>query len=403
MKRGGFTLLELLLSMAILSLVVIGMADLFSFTARTWSAQASGTAGSGDLHDAADQLRTDLESAFPGRPVPYPTFDPSSLPNELSRSLLASRMLLPFEVDRKSGNGGNASFVHPAAESPATFSQVAFVALQPGTGALLPETFYPERHGALADSGLPAGVRPTPSDACLIGYYVAYTADSPFPGDNARRSMKLYRHFRPGGTSLGQAQAGSTIRSASHAINEDAMPAFQFANRDLPFLFAFHAPGTTPGEVNHVASDPPWPAWSSPQSSSLSNARSNRDAWFNPAHPVHDRLPPDYPVALHVVRFRVTPFKRILDGTTFRLLGAAQLAQRMGLPDAEWPALVLPDVVDIELAVVDDATAAVLETRQDWLTDWENPGNPSPAALLIRRSVAVHHFQVSLHSLPPSS
>jgi prepilin-type N-terminal cleavage/methylation domain-containing protein len=402
MTRSGFTLLELLLSMTILSLVVIGMADLFSFTARTWSGQASGSAAAGDLHDAADLLRVDLESAFPGRHLAHATFDGAAMSNEVARSLFARRMLLPFELDRRSGGGGARSFVHPDAEAPETFSQLAFVALRPGAGSLLPETFYPERHGPLADPALPSGARPTPSDACLVGYYVAYTADSPFPGDNARKSMKLYRHFRPGGTSLGQAQAGSTIRAASHAVNGDALPNLRFANRDLPFLFAFHAPSPDPALVDPVPSAPPWPAWGSSGSAGPgSAARANRDAWFNPSHPVHDQLPADLPVARHVVRFRVSPFKRLRDGANLRLLGAAELAQRLGLPDAEWPALVTPDLVEVELAVVDDATAAALANRQDWLTDWENAANPSPAARLIRRSVATHRFRVSLHALPP--
>jgi len=392
-------MVELLLSMAILSLVVIGMADLFSFTARTWSGQMRNSAGSSNVHDAAQRLRLDLESAFPNRPVPYQTFDPGPVTNEWQKRFFACKLLLPFEINRKTGLGLDRSFQN--ADASERFSQIAFVAIQPGGGSLLPETFFSERHGHLADPALPAGARPTPSDACLVGYYVAYTRDS-LSGGADLWSMKLYRHFRPGGTSLGQAQATSTIRSLTETVNHELLPQLKFRNDELPFVFAFHASDLDPAVISQTPSQAPWPA-SMPELGRPLPDRSRAVDWYSPNHQIHDVLPGDQPIARNVVTFAATPFKRILDGENLKVLGAEELAIHLGFSGGEWPALIVPDFVEIELAVVDEATAALLTKREDWLVNWGSSpaeGEP-PAARLIRRSVTSFRFRVSMHPVPP--
>jgi len=169
---------------------------------------------------------------FPTGQSLFKSFDPGDLDNEAQERFFGGKLLLPFEINRKSGLGNGRTFQN--ADAANTFSQIAFVAIQPGGGSILPETFISERHGALADPTLPPGTRPTPSDGCLIGYYVAYTPDSTLAGDG-RWSMKLYRHFRPGGTSLGQAQASSTIRYVTEAVNGKLLPQQKLMNADLPF------------------------------------------------------------------------------------------------------------------------------------------------------------------------
>jgi hypothetical protein len=63
----------------------------------------------------------------------------------------------------------------------------------------------------------------------------------------------------------------------------------------------------------------------------------------------------------------------------------------------------VPDFIDFELAVVDDTTAALLTTREDWLVNWANaPVEDEPlAARVIRRSVTSFSFRVGLHPVPP--
>jgi hypothetical protein len=391
-------MVELLLSMAILSLMIVGLAELFSFAANSWSGQMRRSAQSGDLEETAALLRKDLESAFANRPCPDQTFDPSELTNEAQRHFIAGKTLLPFEIDRRSGLGLKRSFQN--ADPSRRFSQIAFVAVQPGAGSLLPENFYRERHGHLANPALPAGARPTPSDISLIGYYVAYTPDS-LAGGNDRWSMKLYRHFRPGGTSLGQAQASSTVRSVTGKVNHDLVPRLKFRNSELPFLLAFHTKDLEPAVNAQTSSQPPWPA-SLPALGRPLPDRSRAAHWFRPNHPLHDVLPGDQALADRVVAFSATPYKRVLNGDKPVVLGAADLAKQLGFSSDDWPVLVAPDFIDIELAVVDENTAALLTKRDDWLVDWR--GSPvareSPAARLIRESVTSLRFRVTLHSVP---
>jgi hypothetical protein len=395
-------MVELLLSMAILALVVVGMADLFSFTANSWSRQMASSGGSIDVSEAADCLREDLESAFPNRPVAYQTFSPPAgqVLSEGLQRYLGRKLLLPFEINRKSGRGLDRSFRN--ADPSDKFSQLAFVAIQPGASSLLPETFYPQRHGSLANPSLPPDARPTPSDACLVGYYVAYTPDAPFAGET-HSSMKLFRHFRPGGTSLGQAQASSTIRCVSDALNRRLIPQLTFANRDLPFLLAYHASGMDTAKMTESPSQAPWPDFST-NTGGAPVDRSNSAAWFNPDHAMFDQLPADHPLAINVVAFTATPYKRIRNGQALEVLGAAQLNQYLGLPSSgEWPVLVVPDLVEIELAVVDPNTSALMTSREDWLVDWSGPPKASDTTVIrqIRRNVSRLHFRVSLHPSPP--
>jgi hypothetical protein len=209
--------------------------------------------------------------------------------------------------------------------------------------------------------------------------------------------MKLFRHFRPGGISLGQAQAGSTIRSVHHAINERLVPGWNFANQDLPFLLAYHAPDLDSAQIRETPSQAPWPLYHPGVSSQLPN-RSNAANWFDPNHAVFHALPPDQPVLANVVGFRATPYKRVFDGQRLQVLGGAELSRYLGLQTSEWPVLVVPDFVDVELSVVDQTTAAQLGTRDDWLENWRT-GN-SAAAQAIRRSVTTFRFRACLRSNP---
>jgi len=258
-------------------------------------------------------------------------------------------------------------------------------------------------------------------DVCVAGYYCAYTYDSPLPG--SRASVKLHRHFRDSGNWWAGVSSGHTIngtdtgtRNRDYTIggqdfdsNLDRRPVQSrahvlvyklgnvmtpclergiYANGKLPYLLK---PVDYYGMRTHRNSEEletiePFPA--------------------NPAPPIPDDTGPDYastlltaappyvqcyeprqrddrtteyylygdePLAFNVVRFKATPLRRV-DG---KLLGAEQINSaplfdnHLTSNRDEWPVVVAPDIVDIELTVIDDATAAKFVSYEDW-TRWND-------------------------------
>ncbi|MEO0446025.1 MAG: prepilin-type N-terminal cleavage/methylation domain-containing protein [Verrucomicrobiota bacterium] len=402
-KDFGFTLLEVLVSMSILSILTLALAELFSFASESWSRQAGEQDNRADLVESARLVEEDLQAAFVGREARWVHFDPSGIGTQTLRDaftdLLQHRMMLPFEVNRRIGIGNQTSlpFAEPEVRGMTPFSTLAFAANRPDAGALLPETFAVERYGNTLVSSSAAAK--TASDACLVGYYVAYTRNSPLATE-LDSSMKLYRHFRPSGVSFGMGQAGSTLRYASHVVNKIAIPSRSFANQNLDFLLAYHAPD--PDEITKVASLPPWPLWGD-WAPSAQPDRSQISAWEDPHSSLHESLPGDLPLALNVVRFEVRPYKRMKVLGDWELMGTERLVASLGLPDDEWPALIVPDLIEVVLGVVPPETAAILTRAEDWMVKWVPDSDEvleprTTQAEVIQRSVRTIRFQVSLFS-----
>jgi len=407
-EPGGFSLLELLISMTLLATMAVLLAELFAFSAETWSNQAGGLDVAVDLQAGADVLRSDLAAAYPGRPAMALSFDPdhgnlAHLREDselLYEAWFQNRMRFPFEVDRTAGNGDRVSLPHAEpreVDGRKVFSTLAFAAVKPDAGAMLPTALHEDRFGALAPLG---GDPVEPAEFCLIGYYVAYTKDSPLTTDPGS-SFKLYRHVRPAAMSLGIGQAGSTLRAFATRFREQHLPGAEFANRDLDFFFAYHSPHRR--NPKRVAGERPWPRGGEYEPAGVRPSRDELGHWKDPDSTLYDYLFGDAPLIQNVVRFQVRPYKRVLVGGTTTWMDTAELVDHLQLPDPDWPVLVLPDMLDVIVSVIPPDAAAKLTRKEDWLVSWDGDqpvAEDTAANRVIRATVRTRRFQVHLPSDP---
>jgi len=356
--------------MGILSVLMLALVTALDASLNQFRRGADRIESRSGTRSAVRWLERDLRAARGSRPAPYPRLTAGV--SEVQREWFESRAFLPFEVDRRSGTGPGvpASFQNAAPE----FTSLAFVAMLPSDRALL-----------LGEEGPPA-LRES-----LVGYYVAYARDSPLSGED-RAGMKLFRHFRPGGPLYAEGYARGFLLHLSRRINDErdafpqgdleALPPLneaavrlgRFENADLPFLFSARHPSAE--SIFTVDGVPAWPRY--PMADRLGAPppdfaphRGVPADWADPGHPVHDAVFPDEPVAEHVVRFVARPYKRAIVGGKASELDAAALNAHLGLDASEeWPCLVLPDYLEIELSVVDSATARLLPRYEDWIVDW---------------------------------
>lgn len=391
--RRGATLVELLAAMAILSVFVLVLGQMLESSLARFR-EVSDTGGQRDgIRTAVEWMERDLASHLSSRPASLPLLPPTVSASQ--RQFFEGRLLLPFEVDRASGIGGTVgrSFANAAPE----FSSLAFVARV-------------------------SGERPEASAPSLVGYYVAYARHSPLAGESGA-GMKLFRHVRRGGHPGAEGYADGIVRHVSLAVNDDRSDAAdpppaldapnaaavrlgRFENADLPFLLARRiAPaGGPPREAVQ-----PWPTL--PVQDRLvvppptfSPARGRTIDWEDPASPVHESVFPDEAVCDHVVRFELTPRRRVVlpDGN-HRLMDAAELNQHLGLSGGdEWPVLVAPDVIDLVVATISEKEALRLRSYEDWIFDWDESALASlpPDRQRIARSARVRTFRLAL---PPRS
>lgn len=402
----GFSLVEVLLSMTILSVLVLVLAELLAFSAKMWSRHADGAEVELELREGAAVLRHDLESCFAGRPAPWagsvlPSASGPHLPagSELAcEKLFRHRLLLPVEVDRTAGKGQRVSLPHAEAaevDGRPVFSTLAFAAVQSEAGLLHPCSLHRQRSGGSA----PLGTEPIPAGGiALVAYYVAYTRNSPLAGETGW-SMKLYRHYRPAGFSLGVGQAGGILRAAAQAVNREQVPRGQLANRDLSFLLAWRAPRA--GSEAVVAAERPWPAWSDTRPPGRAPAWDDLSLWADSESLLYDFLAPDVPLVQNVVRFQVRPFKWVDVGGKLKRLDTRELVAFLKLPDPDWPVLVVPDEVEVILSVISSTAASQLPEKRDWMASWREDRVEAPdpvVARILRRSVRTCRFRVSLPS-----
>ncbi len=393
-SRRAATLVELLAAMAVLSVFVLVLGRMLeSALERFRDATEARERGSG-IRTAVGWIERDLACHLSSRAAALPRLPETA--SQAQREFFEGRLLLPFEVDRVSGIGGMAkrSFANAAPE----FSSLAFVARVPNP-----------RQGPES---------PAPS---IVGYYVAYARRSPLAGAPGA-GMKLFRHFRPGGHPDAEGYADGLVLHASLAINDarsDAAPTppidvpnaaavrlGRFENGDVPFLLARR---TDSGAVGSRAAVQPWPSLPSKEHlavppPSFSPPRGSAADWEDPASSVHDSLFPDEAVCEHVVRFELSPLRRVdfPDGSAV-LMGAAELNRHLGLSGGdEWPALVAPDCIDLVIAVVSEKDALRLERYEDWIFDWKEGAIDAlpPERRRIARSSRVRTFRLSL---PPRS
>ncbi len=355
-RAGGFTVLELLVSMALLTVMLVLLAQALETSLGLWRRGAGGSDLRGETRGAMEWLRRDLSAAVIDRPAALPPL-PATVPPR-QREMFGDRWLMPMEINRASAAdraGGSFLNAEPG------FDQLAFV----------------------IDSG--------DAGAALVGYYVAYARDSPLATSD-KGSLKLFRHHRPGGSSLGDGHSRALIMAASEAINDqfdereigsarapdEHNPAAArrgvFTNGALPFLLGKRV--TDLATLDTAEAAHPWPTLP-PLTGTMPDLAAppatypapefTTAEWEDPEAPIHDYLFPDEAVAHGVVAFRCRAYRRIVfaDGNT-ELLDAAALNAHLGLPDEEWPALVRPDFVEVTLGLIPPEISARLRDQEEW-------------------------------------
>lgn len=385
-------MIELLASMAILSIILLVLASALEVSLGRFRRGVDRTEGESSANEAIQWLGRDVSAASASRAAPTPRLPASSSPEQ--EALFANRILFPFEINRSKGEGiqESRSFPNAAPE----FGSLAFPAALPASGG--------------SEDRIVG----------LVGYYVAYTKDSPL-ADDTNLSMKLFRHLRPGGAKAGDYYATGYLASCSELINDAwdegasgaARPLDQnnpaavrrgrFANAQLPFLFAKRIePGNPTKDLPTTSA---WPVYPDPTRladppPSLNPYPEDEIKKGNDSAALDDVVYPDEAVCEHVVRFELKPYHWItLSDGSQKIADAAALNQHLGLGGGdEWPCLVTPDFIDLTLGVIDAQTARRLPKYEDWIVDWknENPATWTPTRKLIEQTLRTHRVRLKI-------
>lgn len=380
------TMIELLASMAILSIILLVLASALEVSLGRFRRGVDRSEGQSSAHEALQWLGRDLSAAAASRSAPTPRLPAASSPEQ--EAFFANRILFPFEIDRSQGEGIEASrsFSNAAPE----FGSLAFPAALPASGG-----FEDRLVG-------------------LVGYYVAYTRDSPL-ADDTNMSMKLFRHLRPGGAATGYLASCSELINDAwdegssggarplDQTNPAAVRRGRFANAQLPFLFASRIEPGNPSKDLPTTSA--WPLY--PDPTRLADPPPSLNPFPEDDIPkegssadLDDVVYPDEAVCEHVVRFELKPYHWItLSNGTQKIADAHALNQHLGLGGGgEWPCLVTPDFIDLTLGVVDAQTARRLPKYEDWIVDWTNetPSTWTPTRKLIEQTLRTHRVRLKI-------
>lgn len=390
---SGATLLELITAMSILLVILLMLSTALDASLGQFRHSTDLTVKRTSARAALQWLQQDLETITlpqPARVAPLP----SSVTSE-QREFFSDRYIYPTEINRSSHSGDLESLPNAAPE----FDQFCFVSQIPETLLLDP--------ASNAAAGNPA------SAPSIVGYYVAFTRNSPLKGDTLA-SMKLFRHFRPGKAIDGGRYASGFLQYCHEEINDTVDPSRNlsepnpaairrgiFSNSELPSLLGMRLP-------DGLASDPvetqaAWPVFplaeylKKPPAALNPNRGSPKD-WTDPEHPVHDTIFPDESLCRNVVRFEIEAEKRVETGNNiYETLKATELNDHLGLNNGdEWPCLVVPDYINITIAVVNEGTARTLTRYEDWIVDWSetNASDWSESRKKIERGLQTFTLRV---------
>lgn len=390
---GGTTVLELMAVMAIFSVLLVMLGVALETAMGRFRKGAEVTGHQTGVEATRSILEADLASVFSQRPAKLPR-----LPDRVTarqREFFEDKVFLPFEINRKTGTG--VSIPVSIQNAAPHFATLVFTTRQ----------------------GLP-GENLTSSSPAIVAYYVAYVRHSPLAG-NIGAGMKLFRHFRRAGDHTGDAYAAGYLLSCSLKMNDawdeqkkgksrpfsEPNPATirqgVFENAAQPFLFSARI--TNLKDLTPLRATQPWPV--NPLRERLTEAppqfhplRGSSDEWANPESDVHDSVFPDEPVCDHVIRFTLTPYRRVVeeDGSA-KLMRAAEINQYLGLKGGdEWPVLVLPDFIEVTIITVGETVAKSLTEYEDWMIDWKNENSATWSSIRkrIEREQRTFQFRVSL-------
>lgn len=392
---GGTSLIELMTAMAILSVILVMLSVALEASLGEFRSSTDRTANRTSGGAALEWLKRDLATALPPEPRRL-----APLPDSVTaaqRRFFENRNFLPFEINRNTSRDDAVSLPNAAPE----FDWICFV-------TRLPQETLIEAHDEF-DQAKPLSL---PS---IVGYYVAYTRNSPLTGDDTA-SMKLFRHWRPGGTFSGERYASGFLRRCHAEIND--VPALSrslhernpaavrqggFSNADLPALLAMRQPDSR--FAPPVKAKPAWPVLALPAylpapPPTTTPDRGTMEAWRTPESTVHDTIFPDEPLCANIVRFEIEASRRVeLSPSNTASLGASELNSHLGLNNGEeWPCLILPDSITVRIGVVNESTARTLTRYEDWIIDWEltDPSQWTPARKRIEQGLQIFEQRISM-------
>ncbi|MEM1443990.1 MAG: hypothetical protein AAGF67_16700, partial [Verrucomicrobiota bacterium] len=253
------------------------------------------------------------------------------------------------------------------------------------------------------------------TSASIVGYYVAFTRNSPLQGDSVA-SMKLFRHVRPSSSFSGGRYAEGFLLHNHFEINDTpdpgrtlsqenpaAIPRGSFINGDLPTLIGFRSNPSDPSSAQEGS--PAWPVlplteYLAAAPADLNPFRGTDTAWQTAGSSVHNTIFPDEPVGTNVVRFELSAEKRIETSPgVFTTMSAAEINTHLGLGSGdEWPCLVVPDTVKITIATVTEGTARTLTRYEDWIVDWKktDPAHWPPHRQRIEKGLQTFEIRVRI-------
>jgi len=223
-------------------------------------------------------------------------------------------------------------------------------------------------------------------EVCLSAFYVAYTYDSAL--ENSDGSMKLFRHFRDSGSAftgikseavdIGERHLQSRARSVITKIAEPMLiqiEAGNLDNADLPYLLMpvnqyYGAVGKNTRrwfDAMHI-----WPrnyvSLHEDLPSDMPNVRTHYTIAWKEFLLDDNYVWGDEPLAFNVVEFKCRPLRR---GPSGHFLDAESLNMGYGLNASnldEWPVVLAPDVIEVELRVISDEVARKFQNQGDWET-----------------------------------
>jgi len=415
------SLIEMLASMTILSVLLLMLAQALDLSLDQWRRGSGSAAMRSELRAAMSWLERDLQAAVIDRPANVPPLSASS--SKVEREFFADRVVMPIEINRAEAAGDGEqerSFVNAASE----FDALAFVTQTPLSSQVNAERDRARlglNDGAVLEN---ASSWDGLSSACLTGYYVAWTKNSPLASER-ESSMKLFRHFRPGGESMGQGQSRGYLRAMSHVLNDDndesakgaarasgqRSPALirseEFENSRIPYLFGARFSGASAATIV-TDNDQPWPVDAEPASlaappSQFQPPTVSWEAWGDPDNAIHDYLFADEALAYNVVQFECRPYRQVVgDDGSVQLMDAQQLNAHIGLSGVDWPVLVAPSFIDVRIGVVSRIAASQMQERSDWIIDWSqtDPDSWSVARRVAERHLQVYTTRIFLHPSP---
>jgi len=382
------TLIELLVSMALLSLIFIVLSSALELSLGQFRRSVDRSENVVSTQASLDWIRRDLESIVSQRFANLARL-PESV-TDRQRDFFENRLFYPVEIDRHSGTQmpEPRSFqnAHP------DFDSIAFMARLP-MDAQFSVAYDRARRANEPENVIEAAVSwEAMARASIVGYYVAYTYDSPLAGER-RAAMRLHRHYRPGDSQLSQGYATGFAIHTSQQINDAydelgsggarkldapnpaAVRQGEFANSELPFLFSRFV--ANPASGNAIVATQPWPKYPVPEflqspPPTLFPDRGTAEDWDDPDSIVHETVFHDEPIAHNVVRFEVEAYREVeSDNGSIEAMDATAINKYLELPGAdEWPALVTPTFIDVTVSVVKETAARRLRNPEDWIVDW---------------------------------